>query len=184
MSVPLPAPDGPEMTKSRATRRLPAQQRDELGALTIRQTTDRLRTRHTALLQHLGGLDATNTRHAEHQVVDLRGQDPFSGAQQHVGQDLLAALEIALQPRSLDANRVGSCERRVALAGRTGRGLVPEKRLLRGRDGRRLWDGGRHWQDFSPIWPLASTFNVCGELPETGHYQFVVVIEGFYVYRW
>ena len=78
MSVPLPAPDGPEMTNSRAGEpRAPVsgpEQRDELVALALGEAADRLRLADPALVQAARRLDAAELRHRQQHVEDLRRQ--------------------------------------------------------------------------------------------------------------
>src|SRR5215207_7090862 len=84
ISVPLPTPDGPVITNTRGMRAgfwkgegvlLPAQHRDELGALALREAADRLARRDAALHEDLVDLHAPVLRHRQQHVEDLRGLD-------------------------------------------------------------------------------------------------------------
>src|SRR5262245_34394868 len=99
MSVPLPTPDGPVITKTRAkgTRRLAPQHGYELGALALRQAADRLARRDAALHEHLVDLHAPVLRDGEEHVEDLRGLDVGRRLEQQVVDLHPAGLEVALE---------------------------------------------------------------------------------------
>src|SRR4051794_13755334 len=91
ISVPLPTPEGPVITKTRGTAAgwvagsdLAAQHRDELGALALREAADRLRRRDTALHEHLVDLHAPVLGHRQKHVEDLRGLDVLGRLEQQV----------------------------------------------------------------------------------------------------
>src|SRR5436190_15986056 len=85
ISVPLPTPEGPVITKARATRsRLAAEHRDELGALALREAADRLARRDAALDEHLVDLHAPVLRDGEEHVEDLRRLDVGRRLEQEV----------------------------------------------------------------------------------------------------
>src|SRR3954471_22843544 len=151
MSVPFPTPDGPVMTKTRATSRsydaspaepdegsgvsppsgplrgrsrrsawaLAAQQRDELGALTLRKPADRLAGRDPTLLQDLVGLHAAVLRDRQEHVEDLRGLHVLRRLrEQHVDRHP-APLQVLLELRPTCPNLVGALERVHALKKRS-----------------------------------------------------------------
>src|SRR5213595_4141685 len=105
ISVPFPTPDGPVMTKTRPTRgTLPAERRDELGALALREAADGLRRRDPAKLEHLVDLDPPVLRHRQQHVEHLRRLDVLGRLQQQVVDAPPPALQIALElgPRRAD----------------------------------------------------------------------------------
>src|SRR3954451_5108655 len=69
MSVPLPAPDGPVTTKTG----LAVEEPNQLGALAIRQSPDRLRLADSALVEEAGRLDAAEFRYRHQHVERFRG---------------------------------------------------------------------------------------------------------------
>src|SRR3954471_16484381 len=123
MSVPLPTPDGPVMTKTCATgaeetcaaAALPAQQRDELGALALREAADRLARRDAAGLQHLVRLDAPVLGDGQQEVEDLRRGEEVRGRQQQPVDRHPAALEVPLELRAARPDLVRALERVHAL---------------------------------------------------------------------
>src|SRR5690348_1184552 len=98
MSVPFPTPEGPVITKTRATRasatrdhddpgrsaRLAAEHRDELGALALREAADRLARRDAALDEDLVHLHAPVLRDGEQHVEDLGRLDVLGRLQEQV----------------------------------------------------------------------------------------------------
>src|SRR5919205_3391221 len=85
ISVPLPTPEGPVMTKTRPTQgTLPAQHADQLGPLALREAADRLRRRDPAQLEHLVDLHAPVLGHREEHVEDLRRLDVLRRLQEEV----------------------------------------------------------------------------------------------------
>src|SRR5919201_599652 len=128
ISVPLPTPDGPVMTKTRATAPgyddsptapLATQHGDQLGALALRQATDRLARRDPALLQDLVRLHAAVLGNREQHVEDLRGLHVLGRLPQKRVNRHPARLQILLQLRPPRADRVGALERVHALKERS-----------------------------------------------------------------
>src|SRR4051794_5396156 len=109
MSVPLPAPDGPEMTNSLGSGRPGSarpEERDELVALTLGETADGLGLADPALIEAACRLDPAELRQREQDVEYLRGHQVLGWPRQHLARRHVAGLELALQPRSLDPDRV------------------------------------------------------------------------------
>src|SRR4051794_5221721 len=97
MSVPLPTPEGPVMTKTfpgtqailrsddrggaegMSRLQLAAQHGDEVGALALGETADGLGRRDAAHLQDLVHLHAAVLRYSQQHVEDLRGLDVLRG---------------------------------------------------------------------------------------------------------
>src|SRR6201996_7965895 len=111
ISVPLPTPDGPVMTKTLADapslmRRsilpkgsvgLAVEERDELGALALGEAADRLRRGDPALVQDPVRLHAAVLGNREEHVEDLRGHHVLGGVEKD-GVDVGAArLQVLLQ---------------------------------------------------------------------------------------
>src|SRR6478752_2418587 len=79
------------MTKTLATRPsimtaaavgLTTKERDQLGALALRETADRLRRRDPALVEDSVGLDPAVLRHREEHVEDLGGENVLRRVEQ------------------------------------------------------------------------------------------------------
>src|SRR4051794_24201429 len=131
ISVPLPTPEGPVMTKTRATvaagAALPAQLADELAALALRQAADRLARRYPALLEDLVDLDPAVLGHGEQHVEDLRGLDVFGRVEQQRLDRRATGFEVLLQLRPAGANLVRALERVHPLQ----EGTLRRRRVLR-----------------------------------------------------
>src|SRR4051812_23201376 len=140
ISVPLPTPEGPVMTKTRA-KRLASQHRDELGALALREAADGLARRDAALLQHLVDLHAPVLRNREEHVEDLRRLDVVRGVEQQVMNAAPAGLQITLELCTPRADLVRSLERIHPLLQGSFRGSHDRlgRRLGRWRHGRRVY---------------------------------------------
>src|SRR4051794_9719050 len=140
ISVPLPAPDGPEMTNriaiARALPALPAQQRDELGPLALGEAADRLRLRDAAGGEEAAGLHAAALRYREQEVEHLRRQHPLRRVGQQRRDGRGAGLQIALQLRPRDPNDIRALQRLHPLVEAPCGCLGGE--LLRGRHGTRM----------------------------------------------
>src|SRR3954451_15630704 len=123
ISVPLPTPEGPVMTKTRATRAgavaLAAKQRDKLCALPGREPADGLARRDAALREDLVGLHAAVLGHSEQEVEDLRRLDVCRRLHQQLVDGDTTGLEVALELRPLRADFVRAGERDHALVQRT-----------------------------------------------------------------
>src|SRR5262245_6294618 len=129
MSVPLPAPEGPVTTMTRAEPggRLLVEEPNELGALALGETPDRLRLADAALVQEPRRLDAPELRNGHQHVEHFRGRDEF----RWIGQDLLdlgpSVLQVLLESRAPDPDVVCPLERFHPLVegaeGRLGLGL-------------------------------------------------------------
>src|SRR6476661_5279678 len=136
MSVPLPAPEGPEMTNSRG-RRAPGagsaspEQRDELVTLALGEPAHGLRLADPALVQAARRLDAAELREREQDVEDLRRHQVLGRAREHLSCRDIAGLQFALQPRPLNPYRVRAAQRLHALVERSERCLSRD--LLAGR---------------------------------------------------
>src|SRR6476620_2280852 len=89
ISVPLPAPEGPVTTKTgfaADTEGLTVvEEVNQLVALTVGETADRLRLADAALVEQSRGLDAAEFRHGHQHVEDLCGRDEL----RRLAQDLL-----------------------------------------------------------------------------------------------
>src|SRR3954447_17646860 len=140
ISVPLPTPDGPVMTKTRATASaagraaLPAQLADELAALALRQAADRLARRDAALLEDLVDLHAPVLRDREKHVEDLRRLDVLRRVQQERLNRYPAGFQVLLELRPTGPDLVRSLERIHPLE----QGTFGRRRVLRrGVGGRR-----------------------------------------------
>src|SRR5215212_2155835 len=146
INVPLPTPEGPVMTNTRATRAAPLglspKERDELGALPGRAPADRLARRDAALRDALAGLHAPVLRHREQQVEDLRRLDVARRLHQEVVDGDAAGLEVALELSALRADLVGACQRDHPLVqGTLGSSCVLGGRFTGGRrHGRRVYN--------------------------------------------
>src|SRR6187397_2260097 len=122
MSVPLPAPDGPEMTNSLGSRRPGSarpEERDELVALALGETADRLGLTDPALVEAARRLDAAELRQREQHVEHLRRHQVLGGSRQHLACRHIAGLELALEARSLHPDRIRAAQRLHALVERS-----------------------------------------------------------------
>src|SRR4051794_33739148 len=117
ISVPLPTPDGPVITKTRATGwsrtrlSLPAEHADQLGALALREAADGLARRDAALLEDLVDLDPAVLRHGEQHVEHLRRLGVLRRVEQEVMDGAPPGLEIALELRPPRADVVRTLKR-------------------------------------------------------------------------
>src|SRR4051794_16793653 len=133
ISVPLPTPDGPVMTKTRATASaagraaLPAQEPDELAALALREAADRLARRDAALLQHLVDLHAPVLRDGQEHVEDLGRLEVLGRVEQQRVNRNPTGFEVLLQLRPAGADLVRPLERVHALE----EGTLRRRRVLR-----------------------------------------------------
>src|SRR3954470_12032775 len=75
MSVPLPAPEGPVITKTGEPSAVPVEEPNQLGALAVGQPADGLRLADAALVEEAGGLHAPELRHCHQHVEHLRRAD-------------------------------------------------------------------------------------------------------------
>src|SRR5262245_36706486 len=133
MSVPLPTPEGPVMTKTfppippilrsdvrggaegMSRLQLATQHRDQLGALALRETSNGLGRRDAAHLQDLVDLHAAVLGYGEQHVEDLGGLDVFGRLEeQHVDAGP-AGLQVALERGTLGSDLVRALERLHAL---------------------------------------------------------------------
>src|SRR3954466_785864 len=100
MSVPLPTPDGPVMTRIGVLMRpagLAAQERDQLVALALGQPADGLARRDAAVREDAIHLDAAVLGDREQKVEHLGGQQVFGGIQQQTVDLGPPGLQIALE---------------------------------------------------------------------------------------
>src|SRR6185295_10014536 len=129
ISVPLPTPEGPVITKTAATtadsyrRRggsASPQEGDELGALPDREPADRLRRRDPALVENPVDLDAPVLRDGQHHVEDLGGLQVLGRVEEQALDRDLAGLEITLQlrPPRADLIRRLECPHALVVAAR------------------------------------------------------------------
>src|SRR5579863_1271163 len=88
-----------------------AHQVDELGALPLRQATDRLAGRDAAVREDLVDLDAAVFRNGQEEVEDLRGLEERRRVEQQFVDRGAAGLQIPLQLGSPGANVVSALER-------------------------------------------------------------------------
>src|SRR3954452_25126134 len=100
MSVPLPTPDGPVMTKTRPSA-LAAQHRDQLVALALGETADGLARRDLAGTQDLVHLHAAVLRDREEHVHDLGRLDVVRRLEEELVDRGAAGLEVALELSTL-----------------------------------------------------------------------------------
>src|SRR6266849_8092745 len=121
ISVPLPAPDWPVMTKTGSW--LPVEEVNQFCALAIGEAPDGLRLADPAGVQEARGLDATELRHG-HQDVDHLGRGHVLG---RAAEDRLdvdpAVLQILLQLRPPDPDVVRTPQCVHALIQRTDGGV-------------------------------------------------------------
>src|SRR5262249_55458271 len=120
ISVPLPTPDGPVMTITRAVGAVAmifcyppaegisaeAHQRHKLGALALREAADRLARRDLALREDLVDLHTTVLRNREQEVKNLGGLEVVRRFEQQLVDRLASGFQIALQLRPAAANIV------------------------------------------------------------------------------
>src|SRR5664279_347386 len=121
ISVPLPTPDGPVITNTRATARNPSaasggsglavQQRNKLAALALGQAADRLARRDAAVHEDLVDLHAPVLGHREQHVEDLGGLDVFGRVEQQRVNRQAPRLEVALELSPLYAYLICPCKR-------------------------------------------------------------------------
>src|SRR3954465_10498874 len=105
MSVPLPTPEGPVMTKTPGRpRRLLAEHADELGTLAIGEAADGLRRRDPAGLQDLVGLHPPVLRDGQEHVEHLGGLEEFWRLQEELVDRHSTGLQIALELRATCAD--------------------------------------------------------------------------------
>src|SRR5437868_3621589 len=131
ISVPLPAPDGPVMTK---TGRLAVEKPNQLCPLAFREAPHCLRLADATLIEETRRLDAAELRHRHQHVEDLCGRDELG----RVAEDLLdlhpADLEVLLQLRAPNSDVVGPTQSLHALVKRACRGLRLGLRHHRGSE--------------------------------------------------
>src|SRR3954471_2961305 len=108
MSVPLPTPEGPVITYTRAkeSSALLAEHADELGTLAIREAADRLRRRDPAGLQDLVGLHAPVLGDRQEHVEDLGGLEELGRLEQELVDRHSTGLQVALELRATRADDV------------------------------------------------------------------------------
>src|ERR1700751_2396858 len=101
MSVPLPTPEGPAITRTRggliANGRLAAEVRDQLVALALGEAADGLARRDAALREDAIDLHAAVLGDRQEQVEDLRSLQIFRGIQEQSVDLSAAGLEITLE---------------------------------------------------------------------------------------
>ena len=136
MSVPLPAPDGPEMTNSLGRRApTPAQRAPSSATSSSRWRSERPPTVFDWLMRHWFrqrvALTRPNFGNDEQDVEDLGGHQILGRPREHLARRHVARLELALQPRPLDPDRVRAAQRLHALVERSKRCLGRD--LLAGR---------------------------------------------------
>src|ERR1019366_2186284 len=146
MSVPLPTPEGPVMTITRATASpasrvsAAAHEGDELAPLALGQPTQCLAGRDPALGQDLVDLHAAVLRHRQKEVEDLGGLEIIWWLEQQLMDRLAPGLQIALELRPAAANVVGPLQGFHALHQRALRGGKRlRERFTDRRHGRRLY---------------------------------------------
>src|SRR4051812_29974442 len=120
MSVPLPAPDGPVMTKTglpgkRESLRLgqgrhAVEQAQQLAPLPLREAADGLRLADPALVQEPRGLDPAELRDRHEDVEHLRRLDVLRRVAQHLLDLEAAVLQVLLQLGPPDADLVRALE--------------------------------------------------------------------------
>lgn len=137
MSVPLPAPEGPEMTislemaglqslpracpwrprgeASRLSSLLALEVLDQLATLPRGETDDRLRGADAAAFKNAGGLHTAEFGDRHDEVEDLGGMEILRRIHQHVRDVHLTVLEALLETSTLRADTVGTLQRFNAL---------------------------------------------------------------------
>src|SRR5450830_169520 len=126
MTVPFPAPDGPEITNTAGMSASEAG--EQLGALALRETTDGLARADAALLHDARRLHAPALGRSHEKVDHLGGEQEVGRSDEDVADARVAALEVGLQSGPAAAHLVGPAERVHALVERTlgGRVGLPE----------------------------------------------------------
>src|SRR3954454_5582901 len=127
---------------------LTAEHGNELGALSLGETADRLRRRDPADLQDLVHLHAPVLRNSEEHVEHLRRLDEVRRLHQEEVDARAAGLQITLERRPLGPDLVRALERLHALDEGTlwsSRGGL-DWRLRRWRHGRRVYSAGSRRQ--------------------------------------
>src|SRR5690348_8498347 len=106
INVPLPAPDGPVTTMTDGRPRLPIEEVNQLRALSLRQTADRLRLADAARVEEARRFHTTELRDRHEDVDHLCGLDVLGRAAEDRLDPYATVLEITLQLRTADANIV------------------------------------------------------------------------------
>src|SRR5215218_6992504 len=94
---------------------LPREELDQLGALALGETADRLRLADPALVQEPGRLDAAELRHGEQHVEHLRREQELRRVCEDAVDRRVTNLQVALEPCPLDTNLVRPAKRLHAL---------------------------------------------------------------------
>src|SRR4051812_1085565 len=162
MSVPLPTPEGPVMTKTRdrvKSDRLAAKHLNELGPLALGEPADGLARGDAALLKDLVDLHAPVLRDREEHVEDLRGLDPLGRLGEEVADRRPVGLQIALELGAPRTDVVRPLEGFHSLHEASFRGHCALCFGLGGphRHGRRVYISGWAAQDKTPEFASTST---------------------------
>src|SRR5581483_10057604 len=102
--VPFPAPDGPVTTKTGVPSAVAVEEPNQLGTLTLGQSTDGLRLADPALVQEPRGLHASELRDRHQHVEHLRGRDVLGRLVEDLLDLDLPHLQVLLQLRPADAD--------------------------------------------------------------------------------
>src|SRR5450759_3863349 len=126
MTVPFPAPDGPEITNTAGMSA--SEVGKQLGTLALRETTDGLARADAALLHDARRLHAPALGRSHEKVDHLGGEQEVGRSDEDVADARVAALEVGLESGPAAAHLVGPAERVHALVERTlgGRVGLPE----------------------------------------------------------
>src|SRR6185436_11645049 len=119
-SVPLPAPDVPVTT---TTRLLPVEEANQLSALTVGQSSHRLRLADPAHVQEARRLHPPELRYSHQHVEDLRSRHVLGRVTEDLFNLDASILQILLQFCAPDANVVRAFQRFHALIERPDRCL-------------------------------------------------------------
>src|SRR5664280_2151741 len=128
MTVPFPAPEGPEITNTEEMAS-PAEVREQLAALPLGEPADGLAGADAALFHDARRLDLAALRRRHQEVRDLGGEQVLRRFNEDVPEARRAALEVGLERRPAAADLIGPGQRVHALVERTLGGRIE---LLRG----------------------------------------------------
>ena len=112
MRVPLPAPEGPEMTMSlaiaapRGRRRSVAQHIEQFFALAWSEPVHSFGRTHAAPFEELVGLDPPILWYGQHQIENLGGVNTLRGIDQHLTNGNIPVTQPFFEPGSLGTDVV------------------------------------------------------------------------------
>src|SRR4051812_9218224 len=125
ISVPFPAPDWPVTTKTGRLepRSVAVEEANQLRALSVRKSADRLRLADAALVEEPCRLHAPELRYRHQDVEHLRGLDVVGRLAEDLLHPHVSVFQILLQLRPADADVVRTLQRLHPLIARPGGGL-------------------------------------------------------------